>query len=156
MTRLASVLAFVVLATAALAQQPQWQVVEGKGPVFAASTTKFAWGVLKGADEARTTVVIRVSGPGFRTVAASGSGPAGKREKVWMPRAKLPRALDVRIARTALATHPRTAIRFYRQELTSQGVKPELEVFFVGVPEGTPEFSDAAELDRYLTVQLRQ
>ena len=130
-------------------------MVEGKGPVFSTPGAAFAWGVLKGPDEARTTVVIRVSAPAFRTVLASGSDPAGKAQKVWMPRAKMSRTLDLRIARTGIAKYPRTAIRFYRQELASKGVKPELEVFFLGVPEGTREFSDAAELDRYLAGQLR-
>jgi hypothetical protein len=154
MNRLAAGLACIALTSVALAQD--LQVVEGKGPVFSTSGTTFAWGVLKGADEARTTVVVRVSGPGFRSVSAGGSDPAaGKREKVWVPRAQLPRTLDLRIARPSFTKYPRTAVRFYREERGVAGTKPELEVFFVGVPEGTREFSDAAELDRYLTNQLR-
>jgi len=152
-SKIALGLVFVAFTSAALAQE--LQVVEGKGPVFAAPGAQFAWGVLKGADEARSTVVVRVSSPEFRSVSASGSDPANsKAEKVWMARSQMPRVMDVRIARTGLTKFPRTAIRFYREERAATGAKPELEVFFAGLPEGTREFSNAAELERYLNEQM--
>ena len=149
MTRLALTFILFALTSSTQAQKAQSTDIEGKGPAFAASGATFAWAVLKAPEEARTTVVIRVSAAGFRSVSASGSDAAGK-EKVWIPRSQLPRAMDVRIARTSLTQYPRTIIRFYREERGVVGVKPEFEVFFAGMPEGTREFTDAAEMERYL------
>jgi hypothetical protein len=55
----------------------------------------------------------------------------------------------VRIPRGSFADFPRTEWQFL-----GSGKEPRLTVFYLGVPDTTPEFADEARLDAYLEERL--
>ena len=123
----------------------------GKTDVFAAPGVTLAWAVARGPDEARTFVVIRVATDSSIVGAFSVTGrdPFTQAEHVWMPATKSSGRVDVRIPRAGFADFPRTELRFY-----GPAAKPRLEVFYLGVPDTTPEFDDTARLEKYLEERI--
>ena len=124
--------------------------VHGQTDIFRAPGVSMAWAVLRGPDEARTFIVVRVRvGAGIDNVIVTGRDPFTKAEKV-LQRVALPKgSADVRIPRASFADHPSTEWQF-------QGSARELPltVFYLGVPDTTPEFADEARLDAYLEARL--
>jgi hypothetical protein len=125
--------------------------VHGKTDVFAAPGVSLAWAVARHADEAKTEVVIRVvADPArFRSLAVTGRDPFSKAEKVLLPPVPIAGKLDVRLPRAGFADFPRTELRF----LDPAG-KNALEVFYLGIPDTTPEFAEGGKLDAYLASRV--
>ena len=119
---------------------------------FATPGVAIAWAVERGPDESRTFVVIGVAidRAKFPSVSVTGRDPFTKEEKGWVPREQAGDRLEVRLARSGFADFPRTELRFFE----SADVKPKLEVYYVGVPDTTPEFADRVKLDAYLASRL--
>jgi hypothetical protein len=129
--------------------------VHGKVDVFTAPGVSLAWAVARGADEAKTFVVIRVVPDlaRFRALSVTGRDPFSKADKVLVAPTPLTAKFDVRLPRAGFAEFPRTELRF----LDAAG-KLQLEVYYLGVPDTTPEFADSARLEAYLgdrTSQLK-
>ena len=122
--------------------------VHGSGDAFASPGVALAWAILRGAREADTLVVIRIvaDARAYRALDVTGVDPFSKTEQLLQPRAGAGAPLEVRIPRTRFADLPRTEIRLYADD----GKDPALTVFYLGVPDTTPEFADAAKLDAYL------
>jgi len=59
----------------------------------------------------------------------------------------------VRIARPRFADTPRTEWRFYASEAAVAAGPAALTVYYVGVPDTTPEFADPGKLDPYLAAR---
>jgi hypothetical protein len=123
----------------------------GKTDLFSGHGVTLAWAIARAADEAKTVVVIRVrADPArFRALSVTGRDPFTKEEKVLMSPAPLAGRMDVRLPRAGFADFPRTELRF----LDAAGA-PQLEVYYLGIPDTTPEFADAARLDAYLDDRL--
>ena len=121
--------------------------VHGKVDVFSAPGVSLAWAVARGPDEANTFVVIRVvADPAkYRAISVTGRDPFSKAEKVLMAATPLTGRFDVRLPRAGFADFPRTELRFH-----DAAGKPQLEVYYLGVPDTTPEFSEGARLEAYL------
>ncbi len=143
------------LAVACLALATALHAVEehGKTDVFAAPGATLAWAVARGADEARTFVVIRVAHDiGInRHFTAIGRDPFTNAEREWKPVPLASGRAEVRIPRAIIGDFPRTELRFYSG---TPGAKPRLEVFYNGVPDTTPEFDDPGRLDAYLDERI--
>ena len=124
--------------------------VHGSGDVYAAAGVTVAWAILRGADEASTHVVLRVRADprAYAAVAAVGKNPFSGQERVVQPATPLEGSVDLRVARAQYADFPRTELRFYT---AASAATPALVVYYLGVPDTTPEFTDAAKLDAYLT-----
>ena len=124
--------------------------VHGQIDAFKTPGVAMAWAVLRGPDEARTFIVVRLRvEAGIEGVAVTGRDPFTKDAKE-LKRAALPKGrAEVRIPRSSFADHPRT-------EWSFQGGHKELPltVFYLGVPDTTPEFADEARLDKYLEERL--
>jgi hypothetical protein len=124
----------------------------GKSDAFAVPGVALAWGVLRGADEGSTTVVIRiVTDPGmYRVVSVVGSDPFTREQRTVQPPTPSSGAIDLRIPRTHFADFPRTELRFHE----NANAAPKLAVFYLGVPDTVPEFDSpeklGADLDRRL------
>jgi len=124
--------------------------VHGQTDIFSAPEVALAWAVVRGPDEARTVVVVRaVTGPAIQTVAVTGRDPFTKEEKVLARVATKQGRAEVRIPRASFADFPRTDWQFF-----GAGKEPRLHVFYLGVPDTTPEFADEGRLDAYLTERL--
>ena len=57
--------------------------------------------------------------------------------------------LEIRIPRASFADYPRT-----EWQLTGSGTGLPLTVFYLGIPDTTPEFPDEAKLESYLEARL--
>lgn len=129
------------------------QEAHGVGDAYAAPGVALAWGILRGADEAATRVVVRiVADPHlYPFVAAIGINPFSKGEQALLPRAQTEGSVEIRVPRAQYADFPRTEIRFYGTTATDA---PALVVFYLGVPDTTPEFATEANLNAYLTDRI--
>jgi hypothetical protein len=153
---LASV-SFVALVLGASCPTPAFaqdtKEVHGSGDTYGAQGVALAWGVLRGADEASTQVVLRVDANPrvYGTIAVVGKNPFGGQERVLQPPTTINASIDVRVPRAQYADFPRTELRLYS---ATAATAPSLVVYYLGVPDTTPEFTDAAKLDTYLADRI--
>ena len=148
MKRFALVFSIAAVAHAADATRE----VHGSGDVFSEPGVALAWAIERGATEAATTVVVRVSVDTNRYpwMSAVGVDPFSKAEQTRQQPTSVPNMLDVRMARAQFADYPNTQFRFYPSEADARAGKPALVVFYHGVPDTTPEFANANQLDAHL------
>jgi hypothetical protein len=132
------------------------QEVHGTSDAFAGHGVAIAWGVLRGASEETTMIVMRIVGDAgrFARVGAEGVDPFTKERKpVAAPRV-LNGVIDVRISRKQFADFPRTEFLFFFSPQSAPGAPPDLVVYYLGVPDTTPEFPAEAALDAYLNDRI--
>jgi len=146
--------AWLACGAAAAAAAPR--EAHGSADTFAAPGVMLAWGVLRGANEAATTVVVRVvTDPAlFPWLAVAGVDPFSKAEQPLQAATGSTGSLDVRIPRAQFADTPRTEIRLYPSAAAARGATPSLVIFYHGVPDTTPEFAAAAQLDAHLAARI--
>jgi hypothetical protein len=125
--------------------------MHGMSDAFSTAGVALAWGVLRGTGDAPAVVDVRIAvdpmtyprvvvvardpfGPGERTLASSLTGGL----------------TDLRVARATFERYPRTEFRFFATARQQTGEAPALVVYFLGVPDTTPEFANEARLDAYL------
>jgi hypothetical protein len=128
------------------------QELHGNSDAFAGNGVAIAWGVLRGATEEATTIVLRVAADPalFTRVAADGVDPFTQRQQVVVAERPLAGLVDVRVPRAHFADFPRTELRFYAAGASPAPAAPRLVVFYLGVPDTAPEFANDARLDAYL------
>lgn len=156
--RVATVALALTMAHAALpaaAAEPAREV-HGSADAFAANGIALAWAVLRGAGEADTVAVVRVAATPaeFPAMTATGSDPFSARTNALPVTKSAAGRFDVRVARAHFADFPRTDFRFYGTAATTPSGPPKLVVFYLGVPDTTPEFASEAALDAYLADRL--
>lgn len=125
--------------------------VHGMADAFAAAGVAIAWGVVRGASETATIVAIRVVTASYPWVAVEGSDPFTQRQHPLLRPMSSAGVIDVRSPRAHFADFPRTELRFYDSAAAAQKGVPKLVVFYLGVPDTTPEFATEEKLDAYLT-----
>jgi hypothetical protein len=132
------------------------QELHGHSDAFAANGVMIAWGVLRGATEETTTMVLRVAADPalYARVAADGVDPFTQRRQAVVAEQPVTGLVDVRTPRAHFADFPRTELRFYAAGSSSAPAAPKLVVFYLGVPDTTPEFANDASLDAYLTDRI--
>ena len=130
--------------------------VHGSADVFAAPGVALAWGVLRGATEADTRIVIRIATDrtAFAAVAVIGSDPFTKGERPILPVTPTTTGVDVRVPRAHFADFPRTELRLFGSANPARDEAPKLVVFYLGVPDTAPEFPSAAALETYLAARI--
>jgi len=148
------VLACVAAATAAAAD-PQREI-HGMADAYAGEGVALAWAILRGADEAATVVVVRIVADPVRypLVAAIGSNPFSQRTAPLLRATPSTGGIDLRVPRAQFADFPRTELRFYESVDTAQSETPRLVVYYLGVPDTTPEFATEANLEAYLVDRI--
>jgi hypothetical protein len=158
-TRSMTGLAFAVVLwamTASVFADPPREA-HGSSDAFAAPGVALAWGVLRGADEASTIVVVRIATDAqtYPWLALVGIDPFTKAERSVQAAIASPATLDVRMPRAQFADFPRTELRLFASAVAAQRAEPALVVYYHGVPDTTPEFNDAAKLDTHLAARIR-
>lgn len=130
--------------------------MHGMSDVFAAPGIALAWGILRGANEAATIVVLRVlADPAvFPAVAAIGTDPFTQRTISVLAATPNSGKIDVQVPRAQFADYPRTDLKFYESSAAARSDAPKAVVYFLGVPDTTPEFASDAALDAYLVDRL--
>ena len=130
--------------------------VHGENSIFASPSVKLGWAVKRGASEAETLVVIRVMAEaGHRFVRVDGVDPFTKDRKVFVALRPIARGIDVSIPRASFADHPSTEIHFFASAEDATADRASLTVFYLGVPDTTPEFAERAQAEAYLDRMLR-
>jgi hypothetical protein len=153
--RLACALALTALLIAPVAAQ-QGIVVHGADSIFAGSGVKLAWAVRRGASEAETLIVIRViADANHRVIRVDGVDPFTKGRKVFVAARALNRETDLAVPRAQFADHPSTEIHFFASAEDAAANKAKLTVFYLGVPDTTPEFAERGQAEAYLGHMLR-
>lgn len=127
--------------------------VHGVADAFVRPGIALAWGILRGKSEVDTTVVVRVetTDPDFAFVAADGIDPFTQQRKAIQAAVPASTRADLRFPRTHFADFPRTEFKFAAHE---NAASPALTVYYLGVPDTTPEFPTQEALGRYLDDRL--
>ena len=130
----------------------QAETVHGADSVFVAPGVGIAWGVLRAPTEEATIVVTRVSNPKarFAYLSVEGVNPFTGARTAVVEGLPLGERADVRSSRAGFADFPRREIHLYATEVEWRARKPALTVYYLGVPDTTPEFTSQAALEAYL------
>ena len=144
------VLALLLLAGPALAADAGQQV-HGENSVFAGNGVALAWGVLKGATEEETQAIVQIvpAGGPYTHVSVEGVDPFTQKRQEILGGRPLGREVDVRSSRATFAEYPRREIHFYTADGWRLG-QPALTVYFMGLPDTSPEFTSEPALLAYL------
>lgn len=150
LSRLAGVTALMFALGSAAQAADAPREVHGSADAFAAPALVLAWGVLRGADEVTTTIAIRiVADPGvYARVAVMGLDPFTQGERSLLAATATAGLADLVVPRSHFADFPRTELRFFHA--AAGNAAPALVVFYLGVPDTTPEFTQPQKLDAYL------
>lgn len=130
--------------------------VHGSADAFATPGVAVAWAVLRAPKEDETAVVLRVD-VDTRTygwIEIVGKDPFTQREERLQPMSAVGGVFDLRMLRTRFADFPRTEIRLWRSGAEPKAAPAALVVYYLGVPDTTPEIAQAAELDRSLASRI--
>ena len=142
-----SVFALVGLRTARAAD------VHGAAEAFAAPGIGLAWGILRGADDDSTRVLLRLDVDAtYADVVVVGIDPFTRASHTLLAGGR--GAIVVTASRAHFAQFPRTEVRLFRDRDHAAAAEAALTVYYLGVPDTTPEFQDAAKLDAYLEARL--
>lgn len=135
--------------------QEQGQQVHGENSSFVGNGVAMVWGVLRGKGEEDTQVNLRIAPAGgvFAAVSLDGVDPFTQQRREVLARQTLGNGLDVRTPRATFADFPRREIHFYTAS-DQAARRPSLTVYFMGLPDTTPEFASEAALRRYLDETL--
>jgi hypothetical protein len=126
-------------------------LLHGADSIFRSGDVTIVWAVLRPPGDASAHVVIRiVAAPRFGAVSVDAVDPfTGTRRPVTAVR-PLAAFVDITRARGDFADLPRLEIHLY--ENAGAGV-PALTVYYLGVPDTTPEFTTEPLLLRYLNLR---
>jgi hypothetical protein len=127
-------------------------VVHGADSTFVGHGVAIVWAVLRGGDEASTLVVVDVAplDPTIRALAVDAVNPSTRSRLPIVPPSELTGGASLRIPRGRFMVLPRTEFRFASAPAALAPGLSALTVYFTGVPEATPEFTDEAALSVYL------
>ncbi len=130
--------------------------LHGADAVFAAGDVAVVWAVLKQptADKSdRAAVWLRVVNTGrkFSHVAIDGVDPFSKKRERVEKGVALGAEARIESDRDSFADFTSREIHFYRSEADWRADKPAVTVYYLGVPDTTPEFASRDAMDRYLS-----
>ena len=128
------------------------QAVHGENSIFISPTVKLGWAVKRGASDVETLVIVRVvaTDSSYRVVRVDGVDPFSKDRKVLVAARALERETDIAISRAQFADYPSTEFHFFRSTEDAVANRVALTVFYLGVPDTTPEFPGQPEVETYL------
>jgi hypothetical protein len=129
--------------------------VHGVGDAYAGAGIAVVWGVLRGATESATLVVLRVAADPakYKTVEVVGRNPFSRGERKLLSETPVSSRIDVRIPRASFADFPRTELRFAPDSMSAA---PAIVVYYLGVPDTTPEFANDAALEAHLADRIER
>ena len=129
--------------------------IHGMADAFAVPGIAIAWGVLRGDDESTTVVALRiVADPArFAAVAVTGTDPFTQATVTLVPQTPVSGRMQLQVPRAHFAEFPRTEVRFQAAAPDSPSAD-SVVVYFLGVPDTTPEFASRAALDASLADRI--
>jgi hypothetical protein len=126
--------------------------VHGSSDAYGEAGVALAWAVRRGADERSTQVVLRIVVDPVRypRLAIVGRDPFGGAEHVLLAPAVTTGRVELAIPRAHFADFPRTEIRLHAPGAGG----PTRVIYYLGVPDTTPEFASEPALDAYLADRI--
>lgn len=145
----------VALVATAVAQTPAREV-HGFSDVFVEPEVAIAWGVLRGKDDADTKVVVRIDADplAYASVSVTGLDPFTPLRRVLLAPTRLQPGFEFVSPRARFVDYPRTDLLFYRTPADADANTPALTVYYLGVPDTTPEFATETQLKDYLAKRI--
>jgi hypothetical protein len=130
--------------------------VHGSADAFAMPGLALAWVVVRAPKDDDASVVIRIEpDPAtFGRIEIVGKDPFTQREERFQPATAVGGSFDLRVPRARFADFPRTEIRLWKSGPGSDGAEPALVVYYLGVPDTTPEVVRATDIDRSLAARI--
>ncbi|MCL4744593.1 MAG: hypothetical protein KJZ83_04170 [Burkholderiaceae bacterium] len=124
--------------------------LHGESDSFAARGVALAWAVLRGPGEDRTFVVTRVATDAARHAAVSAHAvdPFTNARRELLSATRVGAGVELRRPRAEVADHPRVEFGFHAPG--SPAAAPALVVYYLGVPDTTPEFTTEEAVKRHL------
>jgi hypothetical protein len=133
----------------------QGQQIHGENSSFLGSGVAMVWGVLRGAREEDTQVILRIAPAGgdYAAVSLDGVDPFTQRRQELTGIQPLGNPVEIRSPRGTFGDLPRREIHFYTAN-DPHAQRPSLTVYFMGLPDTTPEFASEGALRSYLDETL--
>ena len=131
--------------------------LHGADGIFVSPDVAIVWAVLKQPSSDKATVWLRVvnSTRKFSHVAIDGVDPFSKKRERVEAGTKLEAEARLASDRDTFSELPSREVHFYRSAADWHAHKPALTVYYLGVPDTTPEFSTRAAMEEYFnTVRL--
>jgi hypothetical protein len=125
--------------------------VHGASDAFAFPGVALAWAVLRDSTDAQVVVRIAVDAAHAK-VQIVGIDPFTQATRPLTATTVAPGTIELRTPRAGFADWPRTEFRFSASDAAS----PALVVYYLGVPDTTPEFADPGRLEAYLAARLER
>jgi hypothetical protein len=132
------------------------QEIHGEDSVFAAQGVAIVWAVLKAAAEDRSEVILRIvpRGSSYAYASVEAVDPFTRIRQTVLEGRPLDAGLEVRSLRAGFADYPRREIHLFRTPEAWRARSPDVTVFYLGIPDTTPEFLSEDAVLRYLTAAL--
>ncbi|MBP1679407.1 MAG: hypothetical protein H6Q29_1318 [Bacteroidetes bacterium] len=129
----------------------QGQQVHGENSSFLGNGVAMVWVVLRGTSEEDTQVILHIAPAGseFAAVSVDGVDPFTQQRREILAKRPLGDGLDVRTSRATFADFPRREIHFYAGG-GQHAHGPSLTVYFMGLPDTSPEFNSETALKKYV------
>lgn len=150
--RLWGVALLLLLLASPIPAAGQAREVHGENSVFAGEGVAVAWGILKADVEDQSQVILRIVplGKPVPVLRIEAVDPFTQKRDVVLDGQTLGDRLDVRSLRGSFADFPRREIQLYRTAAEWQARRPNTTIYYLGVPDTTPEFTSEAALSAYL------
>jgi len=147
----AAALLLVLTMTVAGAQNPAREA-HGFADVFVEPEVAVAWGILRGKDEDDSRVVVRIDADpaSYAMVSVTGMDTFTELRRVFLAPTPLKPAVEFVSPRARFVDYTRTDLHFYRSAAAADAGMPALTIYYLGVPDTTPEFTTEARLEAYL------
>jgi len=154
-SRCAATLLFSLVVNIAGAQTAGREV-HGYSDVFVEPEVAIAWGVLRGKDDAGTQVVVRIDADPrvYALVSVAGLDPFTPLRRVLLAPTPLRPGFEFVSPRPRFVDYPRTDLLFYLTSAAAEANTPALTIYYLGVPDTTPEFATESQLEDYLSKRI--
>ncbi|HET8578400.1 MAG TPA: hypothetical protein VFO18_15000 [Methylomirabilota bacterium] len=153
----AGLLALVALASpgVARAQTPQ---LHGADTVLVAPTVTIIWGVLSDPKQEQPLAIARVinTSRSYEFVTLVAVNPFSGRRAVVADGVALNDQVDLRSPRGSYADYPRREFHLYRTAADLRVKRPALTVYYLGLPDTTPELRSQTALEAWFSLALNR
>lgn len=126
----------------------------GADSVFEVQGVAIFWAILKGPDDDHSCVYIRIIDSGvhpspFQSYRVEAVDPFSN-EKEWVTKTvEWKKETEVKASRSSFKDKPARRILFYENTADDPREKPAMTVFYMGIPDTTPEILTEPQLEDY-------
>jgi hypothetical protein len=139
------------------AGQCETREIHGADSSFRTGAIGICWGMLRGAAGSDVQVVIRIrllseGGSAYSDYAVQAVHPLTQAAEWVVPRRSLEKVNTAAASRESFKNMAGRRIYFYRPSAS----EPELAVYYMGIPDTTPELTDPAQLEQYFDLAFKR